>query len=218
MGYSAVLMRRLSQFGLGLLSVLACGCGDDGKVEGPTEEGDGCGSKSVSTSVTTGLLDPIPVDGSACDAVVTAETVESALHVAECSEITYSSNPPSSGPHYPLWAAFTVYDRPVARGFWVHSLEHGAVAFLYDCDDCDSEIDAAKALIDELPEDPRCVGEATRNRMLMTPDPLLDVPWAASAWGFTLRSNCFEPEVFRAFVTEHYAHTFEDFCSPGGTL
>ena len=49
----------------------------------------------------------------------------------------------------------------------------------------------------------------------MTPDPLLDVKWAASAWGWTLKADCFEPSVFGAFVTDHYAHAPEDACADG---
>ena len=211
--------RRIWRLGLGLMGLLVCGCGDDGALDGPSPDGDaGCGARSESAAVTTGIATPVPVEGSACDAVVTAEAEGDGLHVAECSRITYATNPPSSGSHYPSWAAFTVFERPVARGYWVHSIEHGAVAFLYDCDDCDDEIQAAKELIAELPEDPRCVGQATPNRILMTPDPLLDVPWAAAAWGVTLRARCFEPEVFRAFVSDHYGRAPENLCAAGGTF
>lgn len=211
--------RSLGQVLLGISTLGACACGDgeSGKLHGPTMDPKprGCGATSVSAAVTTGTADPVPVPDSACDAVVTEEALSGANHVAECEPITYTTNPPSSGPHYNVWAAFAIYDRPVARGFWMHSLEHGAVAFLYNCEDCEDEIAAATALIGELPEDPRCVGTGTPSRILMTPDPLLDVPWAAAAWGVTLRARCFEPEVFRAFATEHYARGPEDLCAPG---
>jgi hypothetical protein len=175
----------------------------------------GCGSDSVSTAVTTGAHEPVPVEGSACDAVVTVEAQGGAGHIGPCTTIAYATNPPSSGVHYNTWAAFAIYDRPVARGYWVHSLEHGAIAFLHNCRNCEDEIEAAATVISELPEDPACVGQAAARRVLMTPDPLLDVPWAAAAWGVTLRANCFEPEVFRAFATEYYGQGREDTCAAG---
>ena len=39
--------------------------------------------------------------------------------------------------------------------------------------------------------------------MLLVPDPKLDVAWAASSWGFTLRADCFDAETFSAFYTQH---------------
>ena len=44
----------------------------------------------------------------------------------------YDSNPPSSGPHYPIWADFKEYATPVPDGYLVHAEEHGAV-LLRDC-------------------------------------------------------------------------------------
>lgn len=37
------------------------------------------------------------------------------------------SNPPTSGPHNPVWANWGVYDTPVPVQYLVHNLEHGGV-------------------------------------------------------------------------------------------
>lgn len=171
----------------------------------------------MSRAVTTGFTEAVPVPGSACNAEVTQEELSEGLHVATCARTEYTTNPPSSGPHYPQWASFRIYDEPVARGHWMHSLEHGAVAILHACRDCGEEIQNAQALIADLPEDPICAlaGLPTPNRALMTPDPLLDVPWAAAAWGHTLRSDCFEVEIFREFALEHLGRGPENTCAPG---
>lgn len=208
-------MRQLLRT-MSLVVALTLGCGGRGdELDGPsaTDPPLGCGSSSVSSAITTGFREALPVEGSRCGAEIREEKVGSFDHVSPCSSVTYSTNPPSSGDHYPSWAAYRVYDRAVARGFWVHSLEHGGVAILHNCDDCDDDITAARAFIDEMPEDPLC--GATPNRMLMTPDPLLDAPWAAAAWGFTLRSECFEPEVFRSFVDQRYGRGRENTCAEG---
>src|SRR2546423_289122 len=197
----------------------------------------GCGTSSspvVDTSSHAPLLDgsfgPLP-DAPSCAAVVEAHAFEGNAHVAPCLPVAYASNPPSTGNHYSIWAAFGIYETPVPRGFWVHDLEHGAVVITYNCSDCSSELQAARAFIDVLPVDPACAGAnggaGPKRRILLTPDPLLDVRFAASAWqgpaydnggpgtGYTLRAPCFDAVAFAAFVTAHYARGPEDLCYDG---
>ncbi len=153
-----------------------------------------------------------------CAAVIESHPIEGSTHVAVCSPVTYLTKPPSSGNHYPIWAAYQSYASAIPEGFWVHNLEHGAVVVSYDCPGgCASDVAAAQAWIDGMPDDPLCVpasGDA-RIRMVMTPDPNLDVRFAASAWGWTLRANCFDPVTFGAFVQTHYNQGPEVLCSQG---
>lgn len=55
-------------------------------------------------------------------------------HVTDISGVTYTSNPPSSGPHFPVWAKPGVYDRLISAGYLIHSMEHGYVIIWYDCE------------------------------------------------------------------------------------
>ena len=55
-------------------------------------------------------------------------------HVTDIAGITYNSNPPTSGPHFPVWAKPGVYDRLISDGYFIHSMEHGYVIIWYDCD------------------------------------------------------------------------------------
>lgn len=55
-------------------------------------------------------------------------------HVNDISEITYNSDPPTSGTHFPAWAKKGVYDRVVSDGYLLHSLEHGYIVISYDCE------------------------------------------------------------------------------------
>lgn len=159
--------------------------------------------------------DAEPVDGSTCNAVVQQFSPDPGIHVPVCSPITWSTDPPSSGEHYPVWAAFKSYTKVVPRGFWVHDLEHGAVVIVHNCPSgCAAEVAQAQAMIDNLPSDPSCTAPVSR-RIVMTPDPLLTTKWAASAWGWTLRADCFEPAVFAAFVAAHYGKAPEDECADG---
>jgi Protein of unknown function (DUF3105) len=137
-----------------------------------------------------------------CAAVVTSCELSPGIHVTACTPIDYATNPPSSGEHYPTWADFGVYDFALPRGYWMHNLEHGAVVVTYHCPaGCDADIAKAKAWLAQLTPDATC--PAGPPRVLLVPDPLLDVPWAASSWGFTLKAQCFDADAFSSFYGGH---------------
>lgn len=158
-----------------------------------------------------------PVAESSCNAIERQYAEEYPTHTPElCVEIDYSTNPPCTGTHYGTWAAYRVYEEAIPRGFWVHSLEHGAVAFMYSCTDCDDEVSDAVEVLDDAGSDPVCASRGSPSRLtLLTPDPRLDSAWAASSWGYTLTADCFEPDVFRAFLDAHRGFGPEMVCSDG---
>jgi len=152
----------------------------------------------------------------ACGTVVAAEAVIASPHVTECSAVSYATNPPTSGPHYPRWPAYQTYTAPVAAGFRVHALEHGAVVITYRCDTpCDAELAALAAHLAARPPDPRCATTSTPHQIAIAPDPTLDVRFAAAAWGVSLRSDCFDLAALDAFLDAHTGHAPEDTCAPG---
>jgi hypothetical protein len=166
---------------------------------------------------------PVVFDGGSCQAVIEAHAEEGFTHVACAPAPTYRTAPPSSGNHYPVWADFHSYDAPVPWGHLVHDLEHGAVVIVYNCPGgCPDEVAAAQAFIDALPSDPLCTAPDVR-RVILAPDPTLDVRWGASAWTWTLRADCFLADAFTAFLRDHYDHGREalcgevhpTFCAPG---
>lgn len=55
-------------------------------------------------------------------------------HVTDISSISYNSNPPTSGTHFPVWAKRGVYDRVISDGHLIHSLEHGYIVLSYNCE------------------------------------------------------------------------------------
>lgn len=121
-----------------------------------------------------------------CGAVTQQHAIEGFIHVDVCSYVQYGTLPPSSGDHYPYWAAYMTYDQPVPEGYWVHNLEHGSIVLSYNCGEagCAEDIAAAQQMMDQFPVDPVCtqLAEGVQHRLLMTPDPRLDVRFAASAW------------------------------------
>jgi hypothetical protein len=158
---------------------------------------------------------------SGCVVTVASPPLLPALHVTIGSDIQWDSNPPSSGSHYPIWAAFQTYDAPVPRGYYVHDLEHGAIVFVYNCGDggCPDVVAAFHRASDSLPDDPLCTaaGEGVRVRTVITPDPLLDVTVAAAAWGWTYKAECIDLPSLEAFASAHYAQGPEMFCTNGTT-
>lgn len=144
-----------------------------------------------------------------------------AVHVPIGTAIEWDSNPPSSGPHFPIWAAYQAYTSPVPRGYYVHNLEHGAIVFVYQCDDaaCPDVAAALQSVSDAIPDDPLCTaaGQGVRVRTVITPDPLIDVPVAAAAWGWVYRAQCVDLPTLTAFAMQHYAQGPEVLCANGTT-
>jgi len=162
-----------------------------------------------------GGFTPGGVAGRECNVTVIESPPDSQAHVTQCTPITYSTNPPSGGPHYAIWAAYGSYDFPVPAGYLMHSLEHGAVVFWYNCPEgCAGELAEVEAFIAALPEDPLCAGMGAERRTVLLPWPELGSRWAASTWGFALTADCFDPTAFRTFYDDHYGRGREALCAP----
>lgn len=155
--------------------------------------------------------------GGPCNAVLREQAPNGFLHETNCTPLAYDTNPPSGGNHYGNWADFRSYDFAVPAGFLVHSLEHGAVVFWYDCPDgCADEVTEVEGFLETLPEDPLCGTHPTADRRtIVTPYPELETRWAASAWGATLTADCFDAEVFRDFYEERVGRGREALCIAG---
>jgi hypothetical protein len=154
------------------------------------------------------------VDGAQCTALIEQHPEEGFQHISCTSATNYMTQPPSSGNHFGCWPEYRTYDVPVPWGNLVHALEHGAVEIVYNCGSagCPDEVARAQAFIDALPPDPIC---ATGRRMILAPDPTLPVRWAATAWTWTLRADCFDETAFGQFNADHYGNGREATCSPG---
>ena len=155
-------------------------------------------------------------NGNPCNVVVESQPNGGHVHTPDCTPVTYASNPPSSGTHYPTWAMYKTYSAPVPWGFLVHCLEHGAIDIVYNCaDGCLDEVAQAQALIDGLAPDTACDGAPMKT--VLAPDPNLDVRWAASAWTWTLRATCFDSQALASFVAAHYQGPDTEAACGGGS-
>lgn len=189
----------------GALSALSTGCGGGG----------GAGTGGAGDTTVTHPDAPPLFGADACTVTEVMNIAEtSATHLAPCTPIAYATNPPSGGDHWPVWAKFQAYTTPVPREMYVHDLEHGAIVLLYKCPDACPEIVAALAEVLGSITDPACSGGPAA-RMVLTPDPLLDTPIAAAAWGATYTATCVDVASLKAFAAAHYGKGPEDTCADG---
>lgn len=152
-----------------------------------------------------------------CQSVACAPSERVGVHVELCTPIQFHSNPPTSGEHYGLWAQYDVYDTAVPRGLYLHSMEHGGVVLAYNCalhEDCNTLTQTLTDIRNARGQDGDC-DATTLNRILVTPDPDLDVAFAAAAWGHSLKAQCVDRPLIDAFIEDHYADAPEDTCGQG---
>jgi hypothetical protein len=191
----------------GLISA-AGGCGG-----GPSA---GTGGGPTTTVLHPGAA-PLPGESACTVTETTGVPIESRDHVAACTAVTYATNPPCGGDHWAIWAAYRKYTSPVPREMYVHDLEHGAVVLLYRCADaCPEVVDMLSKVFDSM-TDTTCPGEPNgpNARMVLTPDPDLDTPIAAAAWGATYTATCIDEASLLAFTKAHYGKGPEDLCADG---
>jgi hypothetical protein len=155
--------------------------------------------------VVTGPPDPT------CPATVESVPNEGWTHVPEGSVVNYRANPPASGPHYPVWARYQEHASVVARPYWVHNLEHGAIVFAYRPDAPAATVSALRSVFQGLPNDSAC----GHRRALMVPDPLLPRMTAVVAADFVVSSDCVSASLVHDFAIQRRGHGPEQVCDDG---
>lgn len=154
--------------------------------------------------------------GDPCNGHIVSAPIAGAAHVMEGTAIEWTTNPPTSGPHYPIWAKWDRRFTQLARGTWVHNLEHGGVVFAYRCDgSCDVAATLAR-LVTAFPDDPRCVAPV-RHRALVVADPRLpnDGDVTAVAWGTYYAGTCVDDDALTRFYLDRFGRGPEDLCNDG---
>ncbi len=212
MAWCRDVLTSISSAFLLLLTTHVCGCGGEEPV-GP--------AGPSNTEVLTPNAPPLPGQ-TECRVVTTTNIpVAGAVHVATCTPVTYATNPPSGGDHWGQWAAFKKYTLTVPREMYVHDLEHGAIVLAYRCDgECPEVVAALEKIFDEAMGDPLCLsaGGAAKARLVLTPDPKLETPIAASAWGATYTATCIDTDSLAKFVSANYGKGPEATCFAGQDL
>lgn len=144
----------------------------------------GVGFWVVTSGVLTNLAPSAPVGRTV--------PLEGSDHVAEGSTTTYNSRPPASGPHYPTWSqTYGFMSPPLTAGTWLHNLEHGAVAIVYNCPQACPDLEQQlKDLYPTLPLGQNARGG--RARVIITPYADMDRKIAVVAWGWMLELDEFD--------------------------
>jgi hypothetical protein len=135
-----------------------------------------------------------------CGAGIDSPPYEGATHVPVGSTINYIANPPASGNHYPTPAAWGVYTTALARGSWVHNLEHGGIVLSYNCPGgCDADVQQLIAIRDATPPD-----RFNEQRLIVTPDPLMPHRFAAVAWLYRWQGEALDAAAINCFIGARY--------------
>jgi hypothetical protein len=195
-----------------LSTVASAGCGDENETTAVTPSTSDAGSNECAPAP------PAAKPAASCEVTIESPPVGSANHLPEGTQITYCSNPPSSGPHYPVWADFQVYDKPIEWPYLVHSMEHGSVVLLYKCDapGCPEIVADLVKVRDNAAADPLC--SAGTKRIIVAPSTTILTKVAAAAWGKTYQADCVDMPTLEAFVRDNYAKGPENICVPGRTF
>lgn len=117
----------------------------------------------------------------------------------------YSTDPPTSGPHYGSQLDAGFYDEsdveqigPYPAGYMVHSLEHGYVIFWYNCSLLNER------LCDELKADIQNVMDDANNfKVIAFPWETIDVPLVMTSWGRIQEFEDFDAALVSQFVTSN---------------
>lgn len=199
---------------------LAVACSS--QVEDTSSSSSSAGGGPSEPIVTVLNPDAPPLPGfDACEVVITENLpLEGQKHVPICEAVTYDTDPPSSGNHWPIWAAYGVHATPVPRQMLVHNLEHGAIVMSYGCgESCEEDALAAfEETADTFGVDTLCAnvpGSAIRSRVVVTPDPSLALPIAMAGWRATYTATCIDVPSMIDFIEARYGQGTESTCAQG---
>ncbi|HZF53547.1 MAG TPA: DUF3105 domain-containing protein [Polyangiaceae bacterium] len=198
------------------IGVAAPSCGGGAVVEEEADGGTDGGAGPVVETLKPNA-DPLPGETECSVVMTTGIPVGPAIHVPYCTEVEYATNPPSGGDHWQQWAAFKEYSSAIRREIYVHDLEHGAVVLAYKCEaECPQVVQMLRDVVAGAASDPLCVElGGPPARFVITPDPMLDTPIAAAAWGATYTATCIDKASLAKFVAAVYGSGPEAICFPG---
>ena len=133
---------------------------------------------------------------------------QGANHVPEGTKEEYSTNPPTSGPHYANSQPAGIYDKPAPDGNLIHSMEHGAVILWYKpSDNTDNQAaeatkSAKKSALSsqDIERLKQIFKSVSVSKKIMVPRDSLDVPVALTSWGRLLKLQTIDEAQIRTFM------------------
>jgi hypothetical protein len=142
-------------------------------------------------------------------------------HVPVGTEVTYNTNPPTSGSHYEDWTRAGVFTEPKDDRNLVHSLEHGYIIMSYKCNPglsqtgelaessssaeasnsaeltSQAECDERKAKLEEI------YNQKCKSKLIVIARPNLDTSYAVTAWNFLDKFDDFDKKRIEKFIDAH---------------
>jgi hypothetical protein len=97
-------------------------------------------------------------------------------------------------------APYGIAEQPIPAGYWVHNLEHGGIAVLYQCEaDCSGLVNELKDAFVKLPR------SKVFNRVKLVATPYADMPTkiAYLAWGKVESLDSFDYERLLRFYNQY---------------
>ena len=110
----------------------------------------------------------------------------------EVSGFRYTSDPPTSGPHFPGAARWGVHDEPIAKALQVHNLEDGGVLVQYNCTECDDLVSRLRDVVRRYPD-----------KVALAPYPGLKARIALTAWSYIDTLDQFDEQRIVRFLDAH---------------
>lgn len=152
---------------------------------------------------------PPPIDLGAGNApkqdevVGTKQPDEGSGHIDVGQRATYRTNPPTSGPHWPLpHAGWGVKDTAQEDERTVHNLEHGGIVISHN-GLASEDVGRLKTLVRQL-------NGTQFPKVLLQPYPrLTDAKIAATAWHWSLKLAAYDETALIKFVRAHYGPSGE---------
>ena len=118
------------------------------------------------------------------------------LEPGETPPTSYSTTPPTSGPHSPSTAIWNIYTQPIADEFLVHNLEHGGIVIHYRPTTAASTVAQLTEFVQSQPNYPE--------GYILAPRENLPSAITISAWEYYLTQFQFNEQQMRSFVAAHY--------------
>lgn len=124
----------------------------------------------------------------------------SSAHIADGAEHEpYSTNPPTSGPHYSAPAPAGVKESQLPDETVIHNLEHGYVVINYRPDLPAEQIQELKRIFEALPPSPLF----NKTKAILMPRAQNEQAISLTAWGFLLHMNAPSETKIKQFYEAH---------------
>jgi uncharacterized protein DUF3105/3-keto-disaccharide hydrolase len=132
---------------------------------------------------------------------------EGRQHTPQGAPVQYQNVPPSSGTHYPNWTRPGVYSETQETGNWVHSLEHGYIAILYNCaEPCPDLVAQLSAFYESAPPS----AQYKYQKLIIMPYAAMPSRITAVAWNRRLELDQFDTAQLMAFFRAYQDKGPED--------